>query len=186
MTSAASALLTEAEVRELSTAEIRVNLERCSRLVSQTSLLQRLRDGGESIRRRRELFSKELERRCVVETSSSDTRAHLASSTSMEDRKQDNETALLAESARSFTDAAQEIAKKYKDQRIDVEATVRGMYEGVLSETEIQRILQSVPPRFFLTYAETCERERQLAVEARKAELHKLAAQAALHRAMPQ
>lgn len=186
MRSVSSTPLTNAEVRELSTAEIRLNLERCSRLLSQASLLQRLRDGGEGIRRRSELFTKELERRRTVEAANCDASAQLAPSTLIEALKRDNEAAFLSESTHNSTDAAREIAQKYKDQRIDVEATVRRMYEGILSEGEIQRILQSVPPRFFLTYSETCEMERQLARDARKAELQNLAAQAARLSATPQ
>ncbi|KAG5484805.1 hypothetical protein LSCM1_06631 [Leishmania martiniquensis] len=183
MSRASSAPITEAEVRNLSTAEIQVNLERCGRLISQSSLLQRLPDGGEGIHRRRELFSKELERRRAVEMENSDEHTRAAYSTVTEARKRDNEAALLSEASHGVTEAAREMAEKYEHQRVDVEATVRRMYEGVLSEKEIQRILRSVPPHFFLTYAETCERERRLAMEARKAELQKLAAQAARHRA---
>ncbi|AYU76899.1 hypothetical protein LdCL_110018800 [Leishmania donovani] len=186
MNSVSCAPLTEAEVRELSTAEIRLNLERCSRLLSQASLLRRLRDGGEGIRRRSQLFAKELKRRHRVEAANGDASTRLTPSTLTEALKRDNEAAILSESTHNATDAAREIAQKYKDHRVDVEATVRRMYEGILSESEIQRILQSVPPRFFLTYAETCEMERQLARDARKAELQKLAAQAARLSATPQ
>ncbi|CAJ1019059.1 hypothetical protein Q4I30_001821 [Leishmania utingensis] len=186
MSSTSPAPLTEAEVRELSTAEIRVNLERCSRLISQPTLLARLRDGGEGIRRRSELFTKELERRRTVQAVNANVNTHLVSPTLFETLKRENEAALLTESTPQFTDIAKEMGLKYKDQRVDVEATVRRMYEGALSEAEIQRILHGVPFRFFLTYTETCEMERQLAREARKAELRKLAAQAARHRDTPQ
>ncbi|GET86726.1 hypothetical protein, conserved [Leishmania tarentolae] len=186
MSGVSSAPLTDAEVRELSTPEIRVNLERCTRLLSQTSLLQRLRDGGEGIRRRHELFTKELDRRHAVEVDTPDASARLTSFTLTEALKRENEVSILSESTHDARDAAREIAQKYKDQRIDVEATVRRMYEGILSEGEIQRTLRSVPPGFFLTYTETCERERQLARDARKAELQRLAAQAARFNAIPQ
>ncbi|KAG5510170.1 hypothetical protein JKF63_07067 [Porcisia hertigi] len=185
MSGASSALLTEAEVREMSSSEIQVNLERCSRLVTQTALLQRLHDGGEGIRHRHKLFTEELERRRTVEAANTDGKVSFVSSTSTEPRKQDNEAAFLAESAHEYADVAREVAHKYKDHRVNVEETVRRMYEGAISESEIQRILKSVPPHFFLTYAETCEMEQRSAREARKAELQKLAALAARHSPMP-
>ncbi|KAK7198897.1 hypothetical protein NESM_000856300 [Novymonas esmeraldas] len=185
MNSVSAAPLTEADVAAMSTAEVRANLERCARLVTHAALLHRLPDGGASIRHRHTLFTNELEQRRVTgEAKAAEVAA--AAPAAVEERKRSNEAALLSESGSTATSAAREMAEKYRDQRVDVEATVRRMYEGAVSEGEIQRIIHSVPPHFFLTYAETCEMERQLAKEARRAELQKLAAHAGRHTSVPQ
>ncbi|KAL7702948.1 hypothetical protein N2W54_005353 [Lotmaria passim] len=174
------ASLTEAEVREMSTAELRVNLERCIRLVGYPSLLQQLPDGGEGIRHRHSLFTEELRRRENESNYAAATSSSSCSTASAQaQRKRDNEAVKLAEAAVPTADAAREIGEKYKDMRVSVDATVRRMYDGALSETELQRIIQSVPPGYFLTYAETCAMEKNLAKEARKEELRKLAEESA-------
>ncbi|KPA77114.1 hypothetical protein ABB37_07429 [Leptomonas pyrrhocoris] len=179
-----TAPLTEAEVRAMSTAEVRVNLERCTRLVGHPSLLQRLPDHGNAIRHRHALFTEELARREAESANASTSTADvLSASPTKEQRRRDNEVVQLAEATAGTTtsrvDATREIGEKYRDYRVPVEATVRRMYEGAISEAELQRILQSVPPTYFLTYEETCAMERSLAKEARKAELQKLAAESA-------
>ncbi|KPI84760.1 hypothetical protein ABL78_6178 [Leptomonas seymouri] len=182
--------LTEAETQGMSTAELRINLERCARLIDHPSLLQRLPDHGEGIRHRHVLFTKEVERR-EIESAKAKTTTDEAPPTTeaLERRRRDNETAQLAEASKMATspaDAAREIGEKYKHCRVSVEDTVRRMYEGVVSEAEVQRIVQSVPPSYFLTYEETCAMERRLAKEARRAELQKLAAESARQSLKPQ
>lgn len=185
-----SAPLTEAEVKEMSTAELRVNVERCTRLIAHPALLQRLPDKGESIHHRHSLFTAELARResTVATTGVDGTTPQLSAK---EQRRRDNESAMLAEATGGAgvslpVDAAREMGEKYKTYRVPVEETVRRMYEGAISETELQRIIQSVPAGYFLTYEETCAMEKKLAKEARKAELQKLAAEAVRQSKAPQ
>jgi hypothetical protein len=186
--SSTAAPLTEAEVRAMSTAELRVNLERCSRLVGHPSLLQRLPDGGAGIRHRYDLLTAELKHREDYSPEPQSTSVEGGTTVSAaEQRRRDNEADKLAEAQASTpADAAREMGEKYRTYRVPVEATVRAMYEGAICEAELQRIIQSVPPGFFLTYEETCAMEKKLAKEARKAELQKLAAATARESLAPQ
>lgn len=194
--STASAPLTEEAVREMSMAELRLNAERCTRLVAHASLLQRLPDGGANIRLRHSLFTAELQRRetaRVADTSSSSSNTEDKSGatavdvpSAQEERRRANEAAQLAETVESPVDVARAMGDKYRHQRVPVEETVRSMYEGAVSEAELQRIIQSVPAGYFLTYDETCAMEQKLAKEARREELQKLAAESARQSRLPQ
>lgn len=185
-----STAVTETEVREMSTAQLRVNLERCTRLVAHASLLQRLPDGGENIRHRHALFTTELQRReAEAREEDATTAAAAAGGTTalseQEQRRRANEASQLAEAAESPADAARAMGEKYRHDRVPVEATVRSMYEGAVSEAELRRIIDSVPAGYFLTYEETCAMERKLEKEARREELQKLATEAARQSTAP-
>lgn len=181
-----SAALTEAEVSEMSVAALRIHLERCTRLVAHASLLQRLPDKGESIRHRHALFTAELQKREAASTVAAAAAEATSARAEQNERRREHEDAKLTEAVLSSADVAREMGEKYRHDRVSVEKTVRSMYEGAISEAELQRIILSVPPGYFLTYEETCAMERKLAKEARKAELQKLAAEAARQSLAPQ
>lgn len=161
-------------VDTMTTAEIRVHMDRCERLTARPELLSRLPDAGESIRNRLDAFARELDRRTAA-------------------AKREVVTQPL-ESELAPIDAAPPVAQvcymsnvaaimdKYRDRRIPVEETVRRMYGGSISEREMQRIVSEVPPNYFLTYSETLEREREMAKQARREELEKLRQQSAARR----
>ncbi|EPY43798.1 hypothetical protein AGDE_00123 [Angomonas deanei] len=151
-----------ADVTTLSTAELNVHVARCDRLLGQEALLSRLPDKGEKFRVRREMYQKELARR--------QTEEQVPPTGKME-----NEQSKLAEEGVGhYREEAIKIGDKYKDRRVPVESTVRRMYEGVLSEQQIQKIIQEVPENFFLTRTETIEMEKENYNERRRLELARL------------
>lgn len=156
----------------LPTAELRVHIQRCERLLQHPELLERLQDKGASIKERLERFSGELSRR------DASVKAHANSSAEKLNTRAGNDEEKLAEvKVLSQAEDQRQIAEKYKDRRVPVEEIVRRAYGGSLSEKEIQRILADVPPNFFLTYTETLAMQTAAAKEARKEELRRLRAQ---------
>lgn len=162
-------------VDKMLTADIRQHLHRCERLLRYPALLERLPDKGSGIRQRYEIFTTELKRR---ETFSEATEPTATPSGPVDKQSEAQELSMLPED----TDAAQlhAIEQKYRDYRVPVEHHVRRMYGGSISEREIQRILEDVPPTYFMTFAETRAMEKAFAQRSRAEELQRLRQQVAL------
>ncbi|CCW63535.1 unnamed protein product [Phytomonas sp. EM1] len=169
----------------MQTAELRAHIERCERLMRQEALLERLPDRGAGVKHRYSIYTAELERRkneqelqngennAEKEGCGSSVGAPLGVGKVNSPAKVRNEETMPYMDP-NYATQLRIIEEKYQDVRIPVEKIVRRMYEGSLSETEIQRILKDIPPKYFLTHRETCERMRELARRAREEELQKL------------
>jgi len=185
VTTSANATAASVDPSTLSTAELQQHVERCARLMKHAALLDRLPDHGAGIKERHLRFTEELAARASrkAETPSTETSAEEGPSSSSAKRANE-EDALRAELSSAATRLAAQAAvmKKYEDHRVSVEANVRRMYEGTLSEREIQRVIDEVPPTFFLTYRETQEMAKESAKQARRDELQRLRAQTASYR----
>lgn len=160
------------DAASLSTAALHLHWQRCERLIRHPSLLRRLPDGGASIHRRHATFCSEIERRAALKSDADDAQEIVQ-------RKIEHEAALQRESEETVAKA--KLTEKYKDTRVSVEATVRRMYEGMITESEIQRIIKEVPTNYFLTHAETVEQQKKLALANRKDDLARLRQQASQH-----
>lgn len=134
----------------LSSSDLDSRIERCSRLINNSALLKRLPDGGEKIKKQY---------------------AQLLSARS---KKQNDSEEMLEVKETNFNVEEASIAGKYRSYRVSVEKRVRDMYEGSLSEKEIQKIIEDVPSTFLLTQEETEAMEQAIVRQRRKAELEKL------------
>ncbi|CCW68381.1 unnamed protein product [Phytomonas sp. Hart1] len=169
------------------TAELKVHIERCERLIRQEALLERLPDKGAGVKHRYNAYLAEMEIRenlqkkqefqsgnineekeynkAPVGVSLENDKAHSP--------KVSNEKDMMRMET-NYATHLRIIEEKYNDVRIPVEKIVRRMYEGSLKEAEIQRILNDMPPKYFLTHRETCERAREMAKRTREKELQRL------------
>lgn len=143
--------------------DLLTHIERCQRLLANTDLARRLPDGGENLSKRLELFQDELRKR--------DGKQEVNEKETEEEKSKLDSTGSDEEEVRKNTAV---IVQKYRNYRVDVEAKVRKMYEGSLSEREIQKILEDIPPNYLLTFDETYEMEKKLIKERRKEELANL------------
>ncbi|KAH9599652.1 hypothetical protein LSM04_004138 [Trypanosoma melophagium] len=169
-----------------------VHIERCERLLRHPLLLSRLPDGGKSIRARHTLYVAERKRReanddaatlaksvddavgsprHVKEVLSTDSvpkgmdmMPHGINVSSRELDSNNNDETNMEE---SYKEAVHAMTEKYRNYRIPVEEIVRRTFGGSLSEAEIQRILDDVPPNYFLTHDETLSVQRKLLAEER-------------------
>ncbi|ORC88479.1 putative protein kinase [Trypanosoma theileri] len=181
----------DSDVNTLPTHLLLVHIERCERLLSHPLLLSRLPDGGESIRARHTLFVAERKRReangdaAIVAKSVDAVVPHCKEKgvsstddllkgmdmnpreTNISCRQFDSKNILDRNTEESYKEAVQAMTEKYRHYRIPVEAIVRRTFGGSLSETEIQRILDDVPPNYFLTHDETMSLQRKLLKEER-------------------
>lgn len=140
-----------------------MQLERCRRLLSNAELMLRLPDKGESLKKRMSSLIAWAEREekdsgtfTIVSVDEGGLRDE------KEKRSGGHEVDVMI------------IVEKYRNYRSSVEDRVRQMYEGALTEREIQRILQDIPANYLLTMPETEEMSRKLLQERRKYELENL------------
>lgn len=140
------------------------HIDRCQRLLANQDLARRLPDGGENLSKRLEVFKEEIRKRDATQD--------------QENKTDNTNLKKLVEPAENndeeFHKNTAAIVQKYSNYRVDVEAKVRKMYEGSLSEREIQKILEDIPSNYLLTFNETCEMEKNMIKERRKEELANL------------
>lgn len=151
----------------ISDSELKAHIDRCNRLLEHDNLLKSLPDKGETIRLRLDLLVTECQKRKLGKVHSLPI--------GVEERK------ILhphSSCSKKFNEGdVASIIQKYKDYRVNIEEKVREMYEGTLSEQEIQKMLEVLPPSFLLTWEETREMEKKMIKEQRKSELSKLCAE---------
>lgn len=148
----------------LSRDETMIQLERCRRLLSNTELMLRLPDKGKSVKTRMST---------LIAWAETEGKKDIDAFTSV---SADVSTLRIEEERRSDGEKVEVMAivEKYKNYRSSVEDKVRQMYEGALTEKEIERILQDIPPNYLLTLPETEEMSRNLLQVRRKYELENL------------
>lgn len=152
----------------LSGSEILEHIERCRRLLSNTQVVLRLPDRGESIKNRIRSLCEEVDRGEKGEGNL--TTSTLAWEDSCCGERTDGR-------AGQEEKELERLAEKYRDYRCPIEEKIREIYEGALSEREIQRILDDIPTNYFLTLRETEEMNKRNLSERRKHELEELQAE---------
>ncbi|KEG13822.1 putative protein kinase [Trypanosoma grayi] len=195
---------TNSDVTEIKYELLLVHIERCERLLRHPTLLSRLPDGGEGIRQRHALYVAELSRRCAKDEATTTMRevdkAEVSAQYEEEQSYRTSASAVVEQqvtentrvkcSAPSSNDAGKEpnqanvaesdekvacaVSEKYKHCRVPVEEIVRRTFGGSLCEAEIQRILNDVPPNFFLTHEETLLMQQKRVEEERLETLERL------------
>lgn len=178
-------------VAQLSDRALLDHISRCERVLANSGVVQRLPDMGAEVQRRYALYTFERERRSCSSTKT--RQAELASSTTGDDgqcpQNSLNESHAF-ESGRGgrniFNTEAQtnvsgideafraKMMEKYRHSGVAIDVVVRNSFGSMLSELEIQRVLDEIPKNYLLTYDETQKKISQLAREERLRELERL------------
>lgn len=140
-------------------------IERCRRLLSNPQMLLRLPDKGESVKARMRFLSEELEGADKLDKNLGPS-ACIIEEACCEDCAEEENTVEKREE--------EGITEKYQNYRCSIEDKIREIYEGVLTEKEMQRILDDIPANYLLTLPETQEMSKSLLHERRKYEMEKL------------
>lgn len=148
----------------LTIAEIQTHLERCERVLANPSLLSALPDRGERIVKRHGLLMDEKTRRAAPAADC-------------------HEPPPLNSSSNADVE---EIVAKYAGYRINVAQEVHRMNDGILSEREIEKLIQDVPQDFLLTSEETASMSNRLAAQQRANEVRLLQSHLLKASAVPQ
>ncbi|SCU64277.1 uncharacterized protein TEOVI_000582000 [Trypanosoma equiperdum] len=176
----------DVDVTKLTAQALQVHIERCERLMKQPALLSRLPDGGNGIRERYSKYLAEVERRKTNGAASAltaqkdgddevrdedEAQSRPAAVEGCQDEKTVGDTTTAEV---TYEEEARAIGERHRHFRVPVEEIVRRTFGGSLCDSELQRIINDVPPGFFLTYEETMSMERKLMEEERAETLERL------------
>ena len=150
------------------------DVERCKRILAQTSVVQRLPDRGAKLETRLAQLKKDLESLTISAEAAPSLCGEAASKSECPPAAATGASSSPPSHGRSEEDEKKfllEMGEKYKHFRVDARDELKKTFRSQLCEEEVARMCSAVEPNYLLSYDETIKMEKEIADFLRREEL---------------